>query len=155
MLVNSSAHVDALIRSEKEPPPLLAQKWYAPCWMCSAHWPADNPHQYHQSPGASDRPALHSRTKRAASSSLSVPPWNRLWANWWGWAGYAGWYLPLVWDPLFWSSFISKVCFNQVGSRCSFSRVCECVLMNCILPGSLLARRHIDLFWLYSNALDK
>lgn len=30
-------------------PPLLAQQWYAPCWMCSAYWPADNPHWYRQS----------------------------------------------------------------------------------------------------------
>lgn len=28
-------------------------------WMRSAHWPADNPHQYHRSPGASYGPALH------------------------------------------------------------------------------------------------
>ncbi len=157
MLLNKSAHLDALISFERGcdhavpalPPPPAVQQWYAPCWMRSAHWPADNPHQYHQSPGDSNKPAVHSPTKRAAPSSLSGPSWNRLWANWWGWAGYVAWYLPPVWDPLFWSSFISKVCSNQVGSpssllswMCVQLRVCVCVYW--CMESCLGASWHVD-----------
>lgn len=108
-----------------------------------------------RAPGPSNKPALHSPHSASALQpcSLSVRTWNRLLANWWGWAGYAGWFLSPVWDPLYWSSFISKVCSSQVGSSVFLSHGCVWSYVWCMAP-CLLACGHIDLSRQYSNAAD-
>lgn len=155
MLVNSSAHMDALIRSEHEPPSFrpavvrsMLDVFSSLTGGQSSSVPPEprslrqtGPSFPHKARGILQplRPAM----KQTLSELMRMSRICRM-----IFATCLGSFILVIF--YFQSMF-------QPGriSLLFFSRVCECVLMNGILPGSLLARRHIDLFWLYSNAPDK